>query len=158
MKTLLGLYVDVETASALREMSSEVDASISELGDLCLRYALERMPKDTLRQWAQGLTNTRGRLGGGMTKHEKAAWGAYNEICEKDGAYRLDHQDIAQKAGLTPKEAYLALRSLERRGILKGQVWGEEVDRWGRPVKSYWFDPKRETASIAQRARASDAT
>lgn len=140
MKTQIGLYLGAGTAEQLREAAHSAGASIGDLADLLLRYGLSKVPPEQLRAWALKLPSTKGRLAGQLTKDERAVLGAFETLPKKagqDGVWRFPITDVAAEAGLRLTEAYWALKALQRRALVRGMEL-EELDRWGRPVKSYW--------------------
>jgi hypothetical protein len=138
MKTQLNTYVDVTTADELRQRAAEVNAPVGELADKCLRFALSRLNTEALRKWVTTLDTKRGRLGGGLTKNERALLAAFGRLKAKGGgAWRFVATELAAEAALRLTDAFLGLRQLANKGFITGGGT-EEVDRWGRPLKSVW--------------------
>lgn len=139
-KSFAGLYLPVETMVALRTRAEGVGVSYSELADLFIRRGLDSMPEDVLRAWAAKRPSTRGRLGGGLTKAERSALDAMGRLVARgtaEGVYRFELAEVANEAGLLRRDAYLALKRLQGRGLVSGAD-GTEQDRHGRPVSSVW--------------------
>jgi hypothetical protein len=140
MKAQLNLYLNQSTIELLREKAHAVTANVGDLADLCIRFAFERMPEDALRKWVASQTSTKGRLRGALTKDQRCVVDAFERIAkrpENEGAWRFSHENVAREAGLRPAVAYWTLKQLQTRGLTTGTD-GEELDRWGRPLKSFW--------------------
>lgn len=140
MKTQMGLFLDVGTAERLRSEAGRAGAPIGDLADLCIRFALERMTPDAVAKWAQSLPSRMGPLSGGPKKNERAVIAAFERLPRKagqEGAWKFPLTDVAAEAGLRLTDAFWALKALQARKLVHGSEL-EEVDRWGRPVKSFW--------------------
>ncbi len=138
MKTQIGLYLDVNTCEELRSRAAATGAPISDLADLLLRFGLARIKDETIREWAAKQNSTRGRLAGGLTDAERRLIGAFGKLKAKEElAWRFPVTDLANAAGLKITPAFLALQRLRTRGMVEGMEL-EQLDRWGRPVKSFW--------------------
>lgn len=138
MKTQMGLYLDVATAEALRDKAAASGASISDLADLVMRYGLARIGDDALRKWALKQGSTRGRNAGGLRQNERAALGAIERLkAAQAPAWRFSGADVAAAAAMKLSEAFWALKSLQTRGLVHGFEL-DELDRWGRPTRSFW--------------------
>ena len=140
MKMQFGVYVSVSTVEKVRERAAATGAPIGDLADLLMRYGLERVSDEALRKWVEAKASTRGRLAGGPTQNERRALTALATlVAASDGAWRFSHGEIATKAGLRPTDAYNALQALQARGLVVGVADPSSgLDRWERPVKSYW--------------------
>lgn len=149
MTTMVGLYLSPETAEDLKGKALKGGLTISALADLALRYGLARLADDAIAAYAAKLPRKRGALGGGLRASEQAALRAL-EALTVGLAWRLSHEDIAATAGLGRLEAYKALTSLAGRGLVRPHpaLSSPELDRWGRPVKTFWSLPG--AGSVAQ--------
>ncbi len=156
MKTQMGLYLGVGTAEELRNRASATGAPVSDLADLVIRFGLARMTDESIRAWVARQAPTRGRLAGGLRLHERACIGAIDRLkLSQAPAWRFSGSDIANEASLKLTEAFWALKSLQTRGLVVGAEL-EELDRWGRPVKSFWCltsdsEASRKSANSAAR-------
>jgi hypothetical protein len=124
-----------------------------------MRYGLARLTDDALAQHARTQASTRGRLGGGLTKHERAALEGL-ETCTREEPtgtlWKWGPEHVAAATGIRIAEAYNALRSLEGRGLVKRWVTDATEDRWGRPRHvAFWL--VSEEARRAAMARAQGA-
>lgn len=138
MKTQMGVYVDQSTAELLRTRATESGAAIGDLADLCIRYTLGKITLEQLRTWALKQPVAKGRLAGQHTKDERAVLLAFDALAKREpGTWRYAYEALAAEAGLKLSPTFWALKSLQRRGEVHGMEL-DEVDRWGRPVKSFW--------------------
>ncbi len=140
MKTQFNVYMEVATAEEVRGKALQVGAPVGDLADFLLRFALSRIPDDTLRQWATQHRTSAGPLRGGLSKDERLVSMAFERLPKKagqEGAWRFGLSDLASEAGLRLTNAFWALKALQARQVVHGMEL-EELDRWGRPVKSFW--------------------
>jgi hypothetical protein len=157
IKTQFNVSLPPSTADAVRARAQEADVNVNDLTDLFLRYGLERMPVELLRKWASSQATSRSL--GPLTKNERKVLGAFEKLRAKpdnDLAWKWNHLELAIEAGLRHAVGYDALKSLEERGLVVVLSEGEAVDRWNRPVKSYWGlltqMPEREVARLKRAA------
>jgi|GEM_PF-6113590 len=136
----MGVYVQASTAEELKRRADAAGLTYSDLIDLAARYGLSRLTDDALAAWAARQPSNRGRLGGGLTKAEKAVLGALRSLTQASagtGQVRFELTEVADCAGLLRRDAYLAAKALQQRGLAAG-VDGPELDRWDRPKSSVW--------------------
>ncbi len=139
MKIQTGFYLGVSTVEELRKRAQETGAGLSDLTDLLLRLSLAKVTNEAIVAWVASQEVKKGRLGGGMTKHERQVLGAIAALKAKySPSWQFENSDVAQAAGLKLRESYWALQGLQARGITSGASPNDEVDRWGRPLKSFW--------------------
>lgn len=148
LKHQMNLSLTDETALHLRKTAERVQAPIGDLADLCLRFALDKLPEDRLMAWAAQLPSTLGRLGGAPTKNERLVLGAFGVLADQSEwgqeVYCFSVPELSAKAGVLPKEAYAAVQALARRGLVDG-IESPEADRHGRPLESFWWPVGRFT-------------
>ena len=135
-------YLPLATSEAVKDQAKELGVSSNALADLFLRYAQAQLGKEALRKWASSLPSTKGCLGGALTKAERNVLGSFEVLSEQSefGAdeYCYSVPELAAKASALPKEAFAALQTLARRGLVDG-VESPEADRHGRPLESFWW-------------------
>lgn len=141
-KLQINLSMADETVVNLRRVAEQVKAPVGDLADLCVRYALSRLPSDRLTAWAASLPSTLGRLGGAPTKVERSTLAAFDACARQSefpaATYCFGARELAHAAGVLPKEGYGALQALARRGLVEG-AQGHDLDPWGRPAESFWW-------------------
>lgn len=138
MKTQIGLYLEVSTAEELRAQAQAAGVSIGDLADLFLRKGLATVKPEALKAWAQARPSTRGPLGGGLRKDERAVLAAFDSLkASQAPAWRFSGAQLADTAGVRWAVGLWALKALQARGLVHGFEL-EAVDRWGRPVQSFW--------------------
>lgn len=137
-KQFLGATVNTSTLESVRTKADNVGVPVSALVDLLLRYGLAKLSDEDLRSWAAKREFGLGRPVGGMTKAERAVLFGLEALEAKGEGTRFSLVELAASAGLPPRTAYAGLKSLQRRGMVAGSE-SEPVDRWGRPVESFWW-------------------
>jgi hypothetical protein len=143
MKTQVGLFLQNTTAEEVRVTAMKVGVGIGDLADYLLTQGLQRLSEGELHTWAASLQSTKGRLGGGLTRCESAVLKCFDRLLQnREEAWRFSAHEIAKEAGFPHRLAFGALKSLQRRELVKGLEMSEEVDRWGRPVNSVWWRPE----------------
>lgn len=133
MKTQQMMYLTVEYMSALRTKAAELGVPFSALNEFLGSLALQKLPPERLRAWADELQRSSAET---ATPKQTRVLGALRSLTTPE-AFRFDVGTVADAADLPPREAYRALCALEGRGEVVG-VRGEELDRWGRPSESWW--------------------
>jgi predicted ArsR family transcriptional regulator len=116
------------------------------LVDLLLRYGLEKLSEQAVREWAQKRTERKiSRVDmaahpGLMKRDEKRVLQALEQLhASSEGAWRFGADEIADRAGVRRAAAYWALQALRTGGLVEGhEVEGAGRDRWGRPTQSIW--------------------
>lgn len=140
MKAQCNLFMSVSTSEELKAKAAHVGAPVGDLADLLLRFGLAKMSDDDLRKWVASRAITGSARSGALKKNERFVLVAFERLPLKagqEGAWRFALGDVAAEAGLRLTDAYWALKALQARGLVKGMEL-EEVDRWNRPVKSFW--------------------
>ncbi|AGC43266.1 hypothetical protein MYSTI_01935 [Myxococcus stipitatus DSM 14675] len=129
---------DMSTISALEQAAETAGSTKGALSELCVRAFLATATSAQLKAWAAKQPNTRGRLAGGLTKHEQLCVSAMERITArtKGAETRYETATVASEAGLTRRDAHMALKRLLERGRVSGADSGE--DRFGRPAQSFW--------------------
>src|SRR5690349_13420057 len=120
MRTQIGLYIEDSTAGELKDRARKVGCGIGDLGDLCIRYALDRLSEDALRKWAEKIPSRMGPTRGQPTKKERLALAAMQRLLNAGEAWRFSGREIARESGLYPTECFLALKQLQARGLVSG--------------------------------------
>lgn len=135
MKTMMTVTIEVAIHDALRSKAIQEGYTVSGLVQAFVNYGMHHMPEEILRASMQRPERFRGSL----TKNERLALDSIETMMRvgKGDVWRFSAQDIARESGLKLTAAFLALRLLAKRGKVKGFEL-PEVDRWGRPVESYW--------------------
>ncbi len=153
MKTQIGLYMDTRTSETLKEKAASVGVPMGDLADLCLRFAFDRLPEDTIRKWAGTRRSVRGPLAGGLSKKETKVLEVFKYLkATGEGAWRFEVKEIAAQSGMRAAEAFWALTALRTRKLVFGfDDPAAGVDRWDRPIKSYWCLETDRAASLAGR-------
>lgn len=139
MKTNFPLHVEQEFADEIRGHAIRLGVSLSNLFVMLADSGLKRTPPEEMKRWAAVQGPPRGpSLSGAPPKAERTVIAAFERLLKNDeGAWRFSHQEVARESGMTAKAAYMALKALQERGLLVGAD-SEQVDRWGRPVESFW--------------------
>lgn len=139
-------YLPTATSEVIKDQAKELGVSTNALADLFLRFAQDRLGKEALRKWASSLPSTKGCLGGALTKVERNVLGAFDVLSRQSEwgkeVYCFSVPELAAKASVLPKEAYAAVQSLARRGLVDG-IESFEADRHGRPTESFWWPAGR---------------
>jgi hypothetical protein len=142
-KTQLNLFIAVSTAEELRARAQSVGLGPSDLGDLLLRFGLERVGVEALREHARTLTTTRNTAG--LRMNERAVLNGLvalerDPVASNAGKVREFLTDeIAGRAGIPIREADRALNALKCRGhVSRLDMAPGEVDRWGRATRVVW--------------------
>lgn len=130
------MYLTVELVGTLKAKAEELGVPYNPLADFLLGLALERVGEETLQAWLAS------RRKGGLSTKERDTLGALQRLTTSE-TFRFDAGTVADAAGLPRREAYRALKALQGRGVVTG-VEGSELDRWGRPMASWWRLAKRE--------------
>ena len=124
-----GVYLEPTEANAVRGKAGELKVTITQILEKLIQAGLAGLRNDELSTWAAGVAASRkGRTAGGLDRFERAVLSA-----GPNGT----HTEIAGRAGLFPRDAYNALRSLERRGTVRCTA-SEGLGRAGRPAVSRW--------------------
>jgi hypothetical protein len=134
MKTQVMMYMTVAYIDTLKAKAADLGVPYSVLNEFLGSLALQKLPADRLKAWArtasaQGPASVR-------TPKENKVLGALRHLTTTE-IWRHGLGDIADAAGLPPREAWRALCALEGRGEVVG-ARGQELDRWGRPLESWW--------------------
>lgn len=131
--------VSSSVVEEMRAYARDVDVAIGDLTDLFLRFALSKMPREQVRQWAA----TRALApAGALTKRERAVVKGLEALraSDKEGAWRFRTDDIGNAAGMRFAEAYWALQALRQRELVGFMDLAPgEVDRWERPTRAVWW-------------------
>jgi hypothetical protein len=122
------------TIDSIERVARETGAPEGDLADLCLRYALARMNPDSIRQWARTLPARTRR--NGLSRDEQAVHERLIALTQPPVIW-LSAAELASDSGLLLKNAFLALKGLQRRGLVAG-LESDRLDRWNRPVESLW--------------------
>lgn len=123
------MYLSVEHMGALKVRAAALGVPYSALADFLLGLALQRVTPETLQGWVTTRV-------GGLSAKETAVLKALRRLTTAE-TYRFDVGSVADAAGLPRREAYRALKALQGRGEVAGAE-GTELDRWNRPVESWW--------------------
>lgn len=142
MKTQMGLWIEAGTADELRTRANRVGVAVGDLADLLVQFGLGKLTDAALAKWAASVRSRKGRLGGALRKSERASLDAMHRMKAAEGAWRFTLEDIARESGCRLRDAYMALVDLRNRGLVMGGGGSQEVDAWGRPLKSVWHLPE----------------
>lgn len=135
-KRTASLYMSDEVLARLRLVATEMSSSESAVADIILHAGLTLFPVATLHRMMAKRRRDEGGAPG--SKAERACVAAINSLLKSpEGATRFELAEVADKAGLLRKGAWLALNALQGRGLVEG-AHSPELDRWGRPVRSFW--------------------
>lgn len=138
MKAQTSLSLELSLIDEIRSKAAKCGMTMTDLVTLLIKFGLSKITDEAAQKWMALQPSIRGRTGGGMTKNEKLVFGALERLTARDPAvYRFGCDEVAAEAGLRLSDCYWALKQLQGRTLVKGADF-DELDRWGRPVKSIW--------------------
>jgi hypothetical protein len=124
------LYLSDACLDALKMRAQELRVPYSALADFMLALALEKARPETIQAWLKQRATPE------ITPKQGRVLEALRSLTTPE-TYRFDVGSVADAADMPPREAYRALKALQGRGEVAGAE-GSELDRWGRPLESWW--------------------
>jgi hypothetical protein len=140
-----------DTTNAVRTRATQFGVPYSQLVDLYIRYAHDRLTDEALTAWAKG------REARALTKAEVTCLEALQRLSERGTPWKFPPEDVGLEAGLPTRVAFRALSSLRAKGIcgVEDSAPGE-LDRWGRPAAASYFVVEIDAERQARHAKRAE--